>query len=85
MMRKWREEELRKLEQDRTEHDLTVERIGAMLAGRPAQAQGAVLAELLSMWLAGWHPTVREEAFALLARLAHERVPAQEERAKQST
>jgi hypothetical protein len=84
MMRKWREEDLRKVEDDRQEHNLAVERIGAMLAGQPAQAQGAVLADLLSMWLAGWHPTVRDEAFSLLLNLARERVPVQEERAKQS-
>jgi hypothetical protein len=82
MMRKWREEDRRKIEYDR-QHDLAVEQIGAMLAGRPPQAQGAILADLLSMWLAGWQPTVREESLSLLLKLAHERVPVQEERVKQ--
>jgi len=81
-MRKWREEDRRKIEYDR-QHDLAVEQIGAMLAGRPPQAQGAILADLLSMWLAGWQPTVREESLSLLLKLAHERVPVQEERVKQ--
>jgi len=81
MLRKWSEEDLRKFEDARKEHDLAVEEIGAILAGRSAQAQGAILADLLSMWLAGWHPTVREEAFSLLLKLARERVSVQEERA----
>jgi hypothetical protein len=84
MMRKWREEDLRKVEQDRTEHDSAIEQIGAMLAGRPPQAQGAILADLVSIWLAGWHHTVREEAFSLLTKLARERIPVQEDRSKQS-
>jgi hypothetical protein len=83
MMRKWREEDLRKVEHDLKEHDSVVQRIGTMLAGRPAQAQGVILADLLSMWLAGWQPAVREEAFSLLLKLASERVPVQEERANQ--
>ena len=83
MLRKWSEEDLRKFEDDRKHHDLAVGEMGAILAGRPAQAQGAILADLLSMWLAGWHPTVREEAFSLLLKLTRERVPVQEERANQ--
>lgn len=83
MLRKWRAEDLRKVEEDRQDHELAVEQIGGMLAGRPAQAQGAILADLLSMWLAGWDPAVRQEAFSLLLNLARERVPVQEERAKQ--
>jgi hypothetical protein len=84
MLRKWREEDLRKVEDDRQDHEAALEQIGAMLAGRPPQAQGAILADLVSMWLAGWHPSVREEAFSLLQKLARERVPVQEERARQS-
>jgi hypothetical protein len=84
MMRKWREEDLRKVEDDQKEHDLAVEQLGTILAGRPPQAQGAILADLVSMWLAGWHPTVREEALLLLMKLARKRVPVQEDRAKQS-
>jgi len=84
MMRKWREEDLRKVETDRKERDLAVEQIGAMLAGRPPQVQGAILADLLSIWLACWHPTVREEALSLLLNLARDTVPAQESRAKRA-
>jgi hypothetical protein len=82
MMRKRREEYLRTGGNDRQEHDRAVEQIGAMLAGRPPQAQGAILADLLSMWLAGWHPTAREETLSLLLKLANEMVPVQEERVK---
>lgn len=81
MMRKWREVDLRKCEDDRKNCDLAVEEMGAILAGRPPQVQGAILADLFSMWLASWHPTVREEALSLLLNLARERVPVQEERA----
>jgi hypothetical protein len=85
MMRKWREEDLRKSEDDRNDCDLAVEEIGAILAGRPPQVQGAILADLSSMWLASWHPTVREEALALLVKLARDRIPVQEERASRSS
>lgn len=38
-----------------------VARIRPLLAGRPPPVQGAVLAELLSIWLAGHHPAqIRE-------------------------
>jgi hypothetical protein len=84
MLRKWREEDLKKVEHDRKQRDLAVEEIGALLAGRPAQVQGAILADVLSIWLACWHPTVREEALSLLLNLAREMVPVQEEKAKQS-
>lgn len=84
MMRKWREEDLRRVEQDREEVDSAVSEIGGTLAGRPPQLQGAILADLLSMWLAGWNPNVRDEAMSLLLKLARERIPVQEERARQS-
>ncbi len=84
MMRKWRETDLRRLEHDRQELHRVVEQIGAMLARRSPHAQGAIIAELLSMWLAGWDATVREEALSLLLRLAREMVPVQEERVRES-
>ncbi len=84
MMRKWSEEDLRRFEHDRQELHLVVEQIGALLARRPPQAQGAIIAELLSMWLAGWDATVREEALSLLLRLVGEMVPVQEERVSES-
>lgn len=38
--------------------------IAPHLAGKPPELQGAVLAELLSMWLAGHQPAIREEMLA---------------------
>ncbi len=35
--------------------------MGSLLAGHPPGIQGAVLAELLSMWVAGHHPAMRKE------------------------
>lgn len=35
------------------------------LAGQPAEVQGAVLADLLAMFIAGHHPALREEILAL--------------------
>lgn len=40
-------------------------KIAPLLAGNPPQIQGAVLAELLSLWLAGHHPDIREEVLQL--------------------
>lgn len=41
-----------------------VERIKPMLAGRSGPVQGAVLADLLSLWIAGHHPRLRDEILA---------------------
>lgn len=35
--------------------------IRPLLAGQQPETQGAVLAELLSLWIAGWAPSLREE------------------------
>jgi hypothetical protein len=39
--------------------------IKPFLAGRDPGVQGAVLADLLSIWIAGFHPALREEMLAL--------------------
>ncbi|HYH41379.1 MAG TPA: hypothetical protein VD867_05320 [Burkholderiales bacterium] len=36
-----------------------------LFAGKPPVVQGAALADLVSTWLAGHHPSVRAEAFAM--------------------
>jgi hypothetical protein len=41
-----------------------VEQIKPLLAGQEPNVQGAVLADLLAMWLAGHAPQMREELFA---------------------
>ena len=42
-----------------------VEAIRPLLAGHPPEVQGAVLADLLAMFLAGHHPTLRDEILTL--------------------
>jgi hypothetical protein len=58
------------------------ERLKAELAGKPPPVQGAALADMLAIWLAGHHPAeVREELLrnhigavrALLAEMRRER------------
>lgn len=44
-----------------------VARIKPMLAGHDVALQGAVLADLVSLWLAGHHPAGREGVFELWA------------------
>ena len=39
-------------------------RIHPLLAGHPPELQGAILADLLAMWLAGYPPQMREEILA---------------------
>lgn len=47
-----------------------------MLAGRPSNVQGAVLADLLSIWLAGhWPPAAREVLLADFVKLVRNLVP----------
>jgi hypothetical protein len=45
--------------------DRIVNRIRPLLAGKPPELQGAVLADLLAMFLAGHHPGLREEILQL--------------------
>ena len=42
-----------------------VDRIRPVLAGHPPELQGAVLADLLAMWIAGHHPVLRDEILTL--------------------
>lgn len=46
------------------EAEAIVASIKPMLAGRSAPVQGAVLADLLSLWIAGHHPKLRKEILA---------------------
>ena len=45
--------------------DRIVEAIRPLLAGRPHEVQGAVLADLLAMWIAGHHPALRHEMLTM--------------------
>ena len=53
-------------------------RIRPMLAGHGATVQGAVLADLLSFWIAGHHPKIRDEALRLHYEHVRELVPISE-------
>jgi hypothetical protein len=46
-----------------------------VLAGLAPPTQGAILAELLSMWLAGHDPAVREEALAMHLATVRDLIP----------
>lgn len=45
--------------------DRIVHRIATKLKGKPPELQGAVLADLLAMFIAGHHPALREEILRL--------------------
>ena len=48
------------------------------LVGAGASIQGGVLADLVSLWLAGHHPDLREEMFAEFIRVTRRLVPVSE-------
>lgn len=69
----------------RTDHDLAFEvqqvsgKIQPLLKGRVAQVQSGVLADLLSLWLAGhWPPVAREELLDEFVKLVRDLVPESE-------
>lgn len=49
---------------DPARHDAMVKAISAVLVGKPPEIQGAVLADLLAMWLAGHPSFARDEVLA---------------------
>lgn len=53
-------------------------RIRPILAGHHPGVQGAALADLLSVWLAGHHPDMREEVFRVHMELVREMIPQSE-------
>lgn len=50
-------------------------RIRPLLAGHPPQIQGAVLADLVSVFIAGHHPAFREELLAMHLDTVRKLVP----------
>lgn len=52
--------------------------IRPLLAGKPPEMQSAVLADLLSLWIAGHHPELREQMFRDHIALVRELVPESE-------
>jgi hypothetical protein len=61
------------------ESDALVEAIRPILAGQPVDVQGAVLLELLAMFIAGHAPDLREEILALHIKVVRELVPVVEQ------
>lgn len=55
-----------------------LERIKKMFAGKGCQAQGAALADLVSIWLVGQRPEDREDGFVLWASTVWRLVPVNE-------
>ena len=51
------------------------ERIMPLLCGRPPEIQGAILAELTSMWIGGFHPDLRKEMFELHLETTKKLIP----------
>jgi len=54
------------------------ERIKPFLAGQSPEIQGAVLCDLLSLWLAATHPGLREELLQMHIAFVREMVPSSE-------
>lgn len=50
----------------------------SMLAGHDPEWQSAVLADLLSLWVAGHHPQLRQKVLAAHLELVRQLVPASE-------
>jgi hypothetical protein len=63
------------VEHDPARHDFVIERIAAILAGRPPEAQGALLAELVATFFCGHHPAAREEMIALWIETMRDLIP----------
>jgi hypothetical protein len=49
--------------------------IRPLLAGRPGEIQGAILAELLATFLAGHHPGLREEVLTIHVDIVRKLIP----------
>jgi hypothetical protein len=57
-----------------------VARIAPLLHGQGSSVQGATLADLVAMWLAGHHPSIREQAMDNWLRTVGALIPLNEER-----
>lgn len=60
------------------------EKIGAVLHGQGPAVQGVVLTDLVSMWLAGHPPEIRQESRALFIEMVDSLVPINEEMVMES-
>jgi hypothetical protein len=60
---------------DTRDHQPIVDAIKPLLAGKSPMIQSSVLADLLSIWLAGIRPDLREELLQGHIRLVRELIP----------
>jgi hypothetical protein len=60
------------------EMERTSRQIRAILAGRDPRAQSAILAELLSIWVAGLHPLLRAQLLTDHIALVQRLIPVSE-------
>jgi hypothetical protein len=55
-----------------------VVQIRKLLAGQPPQVQGVVIADLSSMWIAGWNPKIRDDIMERHFDLVRDLMPVNE-------
>jgi hypothetical protein len=58
--------------------EAVVEQIRAILSGKPPELQGAALADLLAIFLAGHHPKLRDEILRLHIETVRNLIPINE-------
>ncbi|WP_245498854.1 hypothetical protein [Rhizobium ruizarguesonis] len=63
---------------DMKEIEAIVEAIKPHLAGHPAELQGAAIADLMAIFLAGMAPEMREEAIEFHVDLVRQLIPVEE-------
>lgn len=73
--KRWTPEEVGQQSVDPDWHDDTVEAIRPLLAGRAPQQQGAVLLDLVAIWVVGHHPAMRNEVLELWVKAVKGMVP----------
>jgi hypothetical protein len=64
---------------DALEVERVVEKIKPLLAGRSPDVQGAILADLLALYIAGHHPAMREEVMQLTIETARKLIEPNEQ------
>lgn len=71
----WTLQDLQEQKPDKKVHEAAIEAIGPILVGLSPQNQGAILADLVAMWLSGWTPELRDGNFELFQSLVKDLLP----------
>ena len=58
--------------------DQTLRKINPHLQGKGPEVQGAVLADLVAMYFAGHHPSIRQDAIAIWTAMMRNLIPVNE-------